>query len=192
MSFNQFSTIGWRMFKQWILLITVFISCSALAQADIRSCSESQSVPVDFTGGTEPDTLTVSVSGTPCSEAAFLLRVTKADGEEVYRYTGSFIEHMPYMIYEPELNQLVALFVQRVVQDAIVRNTNDLPPYKGVYSYYESTNDFVLIDTSEYEHLRQERKPILWHATGDSSWVHVVYEPSEHEAKVVMRGGVFH
>lgn len=164
----------------------------ATAQAaDPQPCHVKKSMQVDFTDAKENDTLSVEVKGSPCSLASLTILLERADGSEVYRYEGNFIEHMPYLIYEPELNTLVDFFAEKVLSGAIQRHTNDLPVYTGVDDFYENTNDFVIIDIKDYEGLRARNLPLLWHATGESTWVHVVYDPGVHLSQVIMRGGVF-
>ncbi|MGH1372274.1 MAG: hypothetical protein ACRBBW_09585 [Cellvibrionaceae bacterium] len=175
-----------------VALMLALVSSYSHAQViDPEPCHVERAQAVNFTGDDGGDLITVKVSGNPCSQAIVSIVLSRADGEEVYRYEGNFIEHMPYIIYEPELNSLVEFFVSKVIDGAILRQTGDLPPYTGVDSFYESTNDFVVIDIEEYEKLRQGGLPLLWHATGESTWVHVVYNPSTQLSQVIMRGGVF-
>ncbi len=182
-----------RVFRYFsgVLLLASFSSICSAEAIDPEPCDVEKSQAVNFTGSDKGDLLTVRVSGDPCSQAIVSIVLSRSGGEEVYRYEGSFIEHMPYIIYEPELNNLVEFFVSKVIDGAILRQTGDLPPYTGVDSFYEATNDFVVIDIEEYEKLRSGGLPLLWHATGESTWVHVVYNPSTQLSQVIMRGGVF-
>ncbi len=174
-----------------VLVLALFSSSSHAQAIDPEPCHVEKSQEVNFTGSDQGDVITVKVSGNPCSQAIVSIVLSSADGQEVYRYEGNFIEHMPYIIYEPELNSLVEFFVSKVIEGAILRKTADLPAYTGVDSFYEATNDFVVIDIEEYEKLRLGGFPLLWHATGESTWVHVVYNPSTQLSQVIMRGGVF-
>ncbi len=174
-----------------VLVLALFSSSSHAQVIDPEPCHVEKSQAVSFTGSDQGDVITVKVSGNPCSQAIVSIVLSSPDGQEVYRYEGNFIEHMPYIIYEPELNSLVEFFVSKVIDGAILRKTGDLPAYTGVDSFYEATNDFVVIDIEEYEKLRLGGFPLLWHATGESTWVHVVYNPSTQLSQVIMRGGVF-
>lgn len=175
-----------------LALNSFFWAVSVSAQGlDPQPCHSEKSLPVKFTGSDKEDRIYVSVSGTPCSQALVTIVLSESDGREVYRYEGNFIEHMPYLIYEPELNKLVDFFVNKVINEAVQRFTSDLPAYTGIDSFYEATNDFVVVPINEYEQLRQQKMPLLWHATGESTWVHVVYNPNTRISRVIMRGGVF-
>lgn len=174
-----------------VLILSLVSSFSAGQPLDPAPCHVEKSQTVNFTDADAADVLSVSVNGNPCSQAKVAIVLRSAGGQEVYRYEGNFIEHMPYLIYEPELNKLVDFFVSKVIEGAILRQANDLPPYTGVDSYYEATNDFVVISIAEYEKLRLTTMPLLWHATGESTWVHVVYNPDTQLSQVIMRGGVF-
>lgn len=171
---------------------SLFGNANVSAEAlDPQPCHSEKSQSVSFTGAENADRIYVRVSGSPCSQAIVTIILSDTSGREVYRYDGNFIEHMPYLIYEPELNKLVDFFVNKVIAGAVQRFTNDLPAYTGVDSFYESTNDFVVVPINEYEQLRQQKMPLLWHATGESTWVHVVYNPDTQISRVIMRGGVF-
>lgn len=181
----------WLTILLGIVLLASISSLSHGQAIDPEPCHVEKSQGVNFTGSDVGDVITVKVSGNPCSQAIVSIVLYSPEGDEIYRYEGNFIEHMPYIIYEPELNSLVEFFVSKVIDGAIMRETRDLPPYTGVDSFYEATNDFVVIDIDEYEKLRLGALPLLWHATGESTWVHVVYNPSTQLSQVIMRGGVF-
>lgn len=164
---------------------------AAMAQEAPQPCDSSNQRKIWFSNTDTKDILTVSVKGNPCSDAKVVIRVSDADGKELYNYSGAFILHMPYIIYEPELNKLVEFFVNKVSKEAARRSTGDLPPYSNVEAFYDATNDFVVVPLENYRSLRQQDVPILWHATGDSTWVHVVFNPEVNHSQVIMRGGVF-
>lgn len=157
------------------------------------ACDQTKSVPVQYSGGEREDTLTVSVAGDPCSKATVRITVDRADGVRIYNYHGSFVEHMPFLITEPNLSHLVVFFLDKVLNVAMRQTTADLHEYSGVESFYESTNNFVVVPLNEYQALRNSEKaqPLLWHATGDASWMHAVYDPKTQSSRVIMRGGVF-
>lgn len=161
------------------------------AEAEPASCAVRQSLPVNFTDAEVLDTLTLEVSAGPCAAALASVSVTRADGFPVYRYETSLIRIMPQLIYEPELAQLMSSYVERALHRALLRSTKDLPEYTEVAHYYESTGDFVVIDQPRYEELRQQNVPILWHKTGESTWVHVIYDPLTLSSQVIMEGKTF-
>ncbi len=177
-----------RVLITWFLLL---IASVAKAQEAPQPCDSSEERKIWFSNTDTKDTLTVSVKGDPCSDAKVVIKINDADGKELYNYSGAFILHMPYIIYEPELNKLVAFFVSKVSKEAAKRSTGDLPPYSNVEAFYDATNDFVVVPLEDYRSLRQQDVPILWHATGDSTWVHVVFNPKINHSQVIMRGGVF-
>lgn len=158
-----------------------------------EACDHTKSMEVHYSGAPQADTLTVAVVGDPCSKAEVSITVDRADGERVYNYQGSFIEHMPFLIYEPELSHLVGFFLDKVLNVAMTQTTADLHAYSDVESFYEATNNFVVVPLDEYQALRDsdETQPLLWHATGDASWVHTVYDSETQSSRVIMRGGVF-
>lgn len=171
-------------------------ACLVLLSVSVISapaCDQAKSVPVHYSGGEQADTLTVSVAGDPCSKAVVKITVERADGARIYNYQGSFIEHMPFLIYEPELSHLVGFFLDKVLNVAMRQTTADLHEYSGVESFYESTNNFVVVPLNDYEALRESGnvQPLLWHATGDASWMHAVYDADSQSSRVIMRGGVF-
>ncbi|MBU3068879.1 hypothetical protein KOI40_03550 [Aestuariicella sp. G3-2] len=155
----------------------------------LEPCKIQKSQQVDFTDAKVPDTLTISVTGGPCSEAGVVLSVTQADGREVYRYTGALIDHLPELIYEPQLAKLMSYYVNKALHSAFLRSTRDLPTYAEVSQYCEMTGDFVVVGEKHFDELRQEDLPILWHKTGHSTWVHVVFDPVTGVSEVIMRGG---
>jgi len=176
--------------------VTFIGSCFLLLSVtaiSAEACHQTKSAPVHYSGGERADTLTVSVAGDPCSQATVHITVDRADGARVYNYQGSFIEHMPFLIYEPELSHLVGFFLDKVLNVAMTQTTADLHEYSGVESFYEATNNFVVVPLAEYQELRGSAKvqPLLWHATGDASWMHAIYDAETQSSRVIMRGGVF-
>lgn len=167
------------------------LSSAAWAQTAAEPCEGQKERAIPFSNMEANDTLLVSVKGNPCSAAEVIIKVTNAAHETLYSYTGAFIEHMPFIIYEPELNTLVDIFIDRVITEATRRFTRDLPPYTNRDTYYEENNDFMLIPISQYNALRQHNQPILWHTTGDTTWVSIIYDTNTNTSKVIMRGGIF-
>lgn len=160
-------------------------------QEQPQPCNVSQSAKIWFSNQDAQDTLSVSVIGKPCSRAVVSIAVRNSKGKLLYDYSGDFITHMPYLIYEPELNELVGFFVKKVIEEATNLTTADLSAYTDPEKFYDATNDFVVIPTEQYELMRKQTLPILWHATGDATWVHVVFDPQRQQSRVLMRGGVF-
>lgn len=156
-----------------------------------QACDVTRSAQVAFTGQKATDTLTVRVAGDPCRDAAVVLRINDKDGREVYLYEGVLLEHLPFIIHEPELEPLVGFFAEKVIRDGFIRRTNDLPPWAPVEQYYDSTNDIIVVSEQVYNGLRGMKKPIFWHAAGDATWVHVVYDGRSQYGRIIMRGGVF-
>jgi hypothetical protein len=170
-----------------VFLFLEFFCGSIMAEP----CSAESSDLTTFSSLQATDTLRVVVDGEHCAEAKVVITVSSAEGELLYHYDGKFIDHMPYMIMEPELNKLVNFFTEKVVNGAVIRTTKDLPEYSNEDDYYESTNDIVEIPIAQYNELRSLDLPILWHITGESTWVHLIYDADTAYAKVIMRGGVF-
>lgn len=174
-----------------LALLCMTAAAAAQAQAATEPCAGHSEQMIRFRSMVPEDILKVDVSGAPCSKAVVSITVSAADGRELYTYRGALIEHMPFLIYEPELNTLVSFYVTRVLTEAARRFTADLPPYTNLDDYYAATNDFVVIPIPEYNLLRTHNQPLLWHTTGDASWVNVIYDPATQSGKVVLRGGVF-
>ncbi len=157
-----------------------------------NDCNLSQQRDIAFTAPDAKDQLSVNIYGDSCNYAEVDIIITSAKNQIVYEYTGKLIELLPYKVYEPELNNLVSLFVDKMLAVANSRSTRFLPSYTNSEDYYDTTNDFVVIPAAEYETLRHQDVPIIWHPTGDSSWVHLVYDAKLQTSRVIMRGGVFH
>jgi hypothetical protein len=172
------------------------LTCQANDNAELNQntagpCEYESQRSVSFVSADSKDVLRVKVAGTPCSEAILTIKIENAQTEVIYEYENDFITHMPFLIYEPELNGLVEYFVDKVLQGAITRTTQSLPEYSNVDDYYELTNDFVIVPIAEYDDWRDRHQPILWHVTGDSSWVHWIFDEKENNSKLLLRGGVF-
>ena len=179
-----------RMGERWAGCLLVLL-LAVPAWGESSHCDVTRSENVAFTGDQAVDTLTVHVAGNPCRDATVRLRITNKDGLEVYLYEGLLLEHLPFVVYEPELQPLVTYFAEKVIRDGFIRRTNDLPPWAPVEQYYDSTNDIIVVPESLYNSLRGVKKPIFWHAAGDATWVHVVYDSRTQYGRIIMRGGVF-
>lgn len=173
------------------LVVAQLVVAQTSAETAPGSCAVHKTLAVDFTDAQASDVLTIEVSGGPCVEALASVSVTRADGLQVYRYQTRLLDIMPQLIYEPELAQLMSSYVERALHRALLHTTRDLPEYEEVTHYYESTGDFVVIDEVRYEQLRQQNVPILWHKTGEATWVHVIYDPLTLSSQVIMEGKTF-
>ncbi|UTA48536.1 hypothetical protein L1F30_03075 [Simiduia sp. 21SJ11W-1] len=179
-----------RGYLRYLWLLACLVSAPLLAQSP-TACDVTRTAKVAFTGQQATDTLTVTVAGDPCREATVVLRINNKDGREVYLYEGLLLEHLPFVVHEPELEPLVGFFAEKVIRDGFIRRTNDLPPWAPVEQYYDSTNDIIVVSEQVYNGLRGMKKPIFWHAAGDATWVHVVYDGRSQYGRIIMRGGVF-
>lgn len=160
------------------------------AAAD-TSCNVERSAEVGFQSAQAKDRLTVLVAGEPCSEAQLTIRIADKSGRELYLYEGQLLDHLPFVVYEPDLQPLVTYFAEKVIRDGFIRTTRDLPEWEPVESYYEKTNDIIIVPKRHYLALRKTPRPIFWHAAGDATWVHVVYNPNQRYGQIILRGGVF-
>lgn len=185
-------SVFWKICCFCVPIISLGFTTSVMAQVNPQPCDSSKERKVWFSNKDNKDILAVKVKGNPCSDAKVDISITSPEGKTLYQYSGDFILHMPYIIYEPELNKLVDFFVNKVVSEAVRRSTGDLPAYTNVEEFYDATNDFVVVPIEKYRSIRQRNIPILWHATGDSTWVHVVFDKQQSQGQVIMRGGVFH
>ncbi|GAA5315111.1 MAG: hypothetical protein AseanaTS_03150 [Candidatus Pelagadaptatus aseana] len=175
-----------------VALVIIGFVFAAHSVAEPEPCDVAASKTVAYVSKDSRDTLSVQVSGAPCSQALVSIKVTSEQGAEIYAYQGEFIKHMLYLIREPELNHLVQFFVDKVIGSAVTRTTDSLPEYTGIDAYYEANNDYLLITVEDYNQLRQESRPILWHITSESTWLHSVYDPQSKASVQIMRGGVFY
>ncbi|MDN3637323.1 hypothetical protein QWY82_00755 [Simiduia curdlanivorans] len=177
----------------WVKLTLIWLVAMAplaLAQHP-TGCDVKREAPVAFVSQEVQDKLTVSVVGNPCSEATVTLRIKDKHDREVYLYEGILIDHLPFIIYEPDLQPLVTFFVEKVIRDGFIRTTADLPAWEPVEDYYDATNDIIIVPEAEYAALIRAKKPIFWHAAGDATWAHVVYDSATGYGRIIMRGGVF-
>ena len=182
------------LFANVIACIIIVSTWSSIVsgQGDSPPCKATTQKSIFFSNSQHKDELHVSVEGQECNLAIVAISVIAPTGEVLYHYQGDFIDHMPFMIYAPELNKLVQLFVNKVAEEAANRLTSDLPAYTNTEDFYDANNDFVIVPIPQYEALREEPRPLLWHATGNSSWQHVIYNRELHASQVIMRGGIFH
>ena len=178
------------MWAKWAMISLLAMPPFALAQQPM-ACDVTREAKVAFVGASAEDTLTIRVVGNPCSTASLTLTIRDKQGREVYLYEGVLLDHLPFIIYEPDLQPLVTFFAEKVIRDGFIRTTADLPEWQPVETYYESTNDIIIIPEHDYAALRQLHKPIFWHAAGDATWVHVVYDSDTEYGRIIMRGGVF-
>ncbi|BFM18356.1 hypothetical protein R50073_45390 [Maricurvus nonylphenolicus] len=190
---NPLRLIDFRRFTACTFAYTsALLLMFGMQTASASECDLTQERNIAFSAPEAKDTLRVHIYGDSCSESEVDIVVINAKQQLLYQYTGKLAKLMPYKLHEPELSQVVVAFAEQLLNVANSRSTKFLPRYTNVDDFYEATNDFVVISTAEYEALRQQDKPIIWHATGDSSWVHLVYDPKRQASRVIMRGGVFH
>lgn len=174
------------------IILCLIASLASNAQgASPSPCELSRQHPIAFTSTNPTDTLQVRIHGDSCNTAEVSIIILDEQQQSVYNYTDQLVNLLPYPIYDPELRPLLNSFAEKLLSEAVNRTTRLLPSYTDTYNYYEATNDFVVIPTQEYEALRQQDVPIIWHVTGNASWVHLVYDNNQHASRVIMRGGVF-
>lgn len=169
-------------------LFAGLLSCT-WASAD--TCNYSRQTPIAFTDNKVDDQLRISVSGSNCDDAELSIQLITDTGVMAYDYSGRLVEHMPFGLSGQGLAVVVPTYINALLTEASQRNTRDLPAYTDTEQFYAATNDFVTIDAAAYDELRQQQRAVLWHTTGDASWVHLVYDGTSGKSKVIMRGGVF-
>lgn len=154
-------------------------------------CAVERTAWVAFQSAQARDQLLVRVEGDPCHQAQLTIAIKADDGRELYLYEGELLDHLPFVVYEPDLQPLVTYFAEKIIRDGFIRTTRDLPPWEPVEIYYEHTNDIIIIPEQDYVRLRANPQPIFWHAAGDATWVHVIYNPVAAYGQIILRGGVF-
>ena len=170
-----------------ILLLCSFTSHFTVASA----CHYHQESPIAFTAQDHKDTLHISVDGDDCDHAELTLQVITASHQIVYDFHLPLQEMLPMALSGSTLEAFIPTYINRLLKESTSRSSQDLIPYTDPVDFYQNTNDFVTIDPQAYDVLRHLNQAVIWHTTGDSSWVHVVYDGKEDKSMVIMRGGIF-
>lgn len=154
-------------------------------------CDYAQQTAIAYTSEAATDQLIVRVSGDTCELADIEILVANQQNTVLYQYSSSLREQLPFALEGEELVAFVPVYVERLLSESSRRSTQDLLPYSNPEDFYAASNDFVVIDPGSYEALRHQQRNVVWHTTGDSSWVNLVYDGTSGKSRVIMRGGVF-
>jgi hypothetical protein len=92
---------------------------------------------------------------------------------------------------DPRLPTDAERFVENTVEEGIIGNSSDLPPWEGSGDEFCEKNSTTLaISPERYEALRKQRLPVLYHQTYYEGGVHLLYDPSQKAVVIVLEGGL--
>lgn len=149
-------------------------------------CHVHRSREIGFRERDSKDVLEISIGTGPCYAATLAIVIRTEFGELLYSYVAPWKRHRAVNWQDPDLPDVAREFVEDSLVDA-ADNTASLPPYGDIET--EMFNPSVGIAESDYEALRSEGRPMLFHLTGYEVWQYVVYDPREKAAKVIVVDG---
>lgn len=161
-----------------------------LAHGDDGPCEIKRQRDISFSSEKFSDLMTVTIAGKRCSKADLRITVRRNDGKRLYRFKGELLDLFPYLSAEPNLGDVVAVYAEKILNHAILRHTSDLPDFAPAQQYYEENNETIEVSRDYYDALRRQRLPILWHITGEASWINVVYDRKRKKVVTILSGGV--
>jgi len=173
-----------------VALLLAGASTAASAGSDpAPECHVHRSKEVSFRERGSKDVLEISIGTGPCYAATLTIVVRTEYGDILYSYVAKFKQHTARHWQAPTLPDNAREFVEKSLSRAI-GTTASLPPYANADDYYEANSGRVQISESEYEQLRAEDRPVLFHMTAYETWQYVVYDPCTTKSRVVAVSGV--
>jgi hypothetical protein len=110
------------------LLIAVAIAAPIAAENVYPECPLRRSAEVSFRTPGSHDVLEISIGAGPCYKATLTLVIREGRGGEIlYSYVQRFKQHTVVGWDEPDLNEVAAEVVDRMISEPM-RSTSSLPP----------------------------------------------------------------
>lgn len=173
-----------------LALLLAGASTAALAESDAApECHLHRSEEVNFRESGSKDVLEISIGTGPCYAATLTIIIRTEYGDILYSYVAKFKRHTARNWEAPNLPERAREFVEKSLSRAI-GTTASLPPYANADDYYEANSGTVQVSEPEYEQLRAEGRPMLFHLTHYEMWQYVVYDSRSKISRVVVRGGL--
>ncbi len=171
-----------------LLLAGAFTAASA-GSDPAPECHLHRSKEVSFRERGSKDVLEISIGTGPCYAATLTIVVRTGYGDVLYSYVAKFKQHTARHWQAPTLPDNAREFVEASLSNAM-RTTASLPPYVGDNGVADAVESQVDTTEGEYQQLRAEDRPVLFHMTAYETWQYVVYDPRTRKSKVVAVGGV--
>jgi len=175
-----------------ILILFGLFPVSIVAAGDILpSCKFERSAKVHFSGPQSLDTLRVSVIGSPCWEGMASISITSSTGDVLYRRDQRFKPLNSAQWDDPGQPDLARQFVDETIETGLREDSSQLPPWEGDgNAFYETNSTTLTIDPERYEALRKMKLPVFYHKTYYEGGIHLVYDPTQRAATIVLEGGL--
>ena len=146
---------------------------------------------VSFSSPERSDVLRVAVHGNPCWEGMATITITRKNGEVLYRRDQRFKPLTAAQWDDPSLQKDAERFVTYTVEEGLVRNSSELPPWEGnADEFYEKNSTSLAISPERYESLRKLKLPVFSHLTYYEGGVDLVYDPMQKVVVIVLEGGL--
>lgn len=171
-----------------LALLPVFVGAATPA---LPPCSVARTAQIHFSNTSSPDTLHVSVKGAPCWEGMASISITNKEGEVLYRRDQRFKSLNEVQWDDPEQSVLAQQFVDYTIEQGMVGNSSQLPPWEGsAEDFYEKNSTSPTVDPARYEDLRKLKLPVFYHRTYYEGGLHLVYDPKQRSALIILEGGL--
>jgi hypothetical protein len=173
-----------------LALLLAGTSSAASAGSDpAPECHLHRSNEVSFRDRGSKDVLEITIGTGPCYAATLTIVIRTDYGDVLYSYVAKFKQHTARHWESPTLPDDAREFVETSLSDAM-RTTASLPPYGGEEGFFDAVEYQVDITEGDYQRLRAEDRPVLFHMTGYETWQYVVYDPRTRKSRIVAGGGV--
>jgi hypothetical protein len=119
------------------------------------------------------------------------ISITNKKGEILYRRDQRFKSLNAAQWDDPKQPELAKEFVDYTIEKGMVGDSSKLPPWEGNGNdFYEKNSTSPTIDTVRYEALRKRKLPVFYHQTYYEGGVHLVYDPKQKVAVIILEGGL--
>lgn len=174
-----------------VAVAALMIAGGAVGMSDAgeatSECHMHRAKDVSFRERDSKDVLEMSIGTGPCYAATLTIVVRTELGEVLYCYVEKWKQHTAVNWQDPDLPDVAREFVEDSLSDAM-DSAGSLPPYASIET--KMFNATIEITESEYERLRSEDQPVLFHLTGYEVWQYVAYDPPARASKVIIVDGL--
>ena len=165
-----------------VLVFTYAIG--AMAEVASESCDFQESASISFTSPNAKDRIEVHAFGKPCGAGSLDLAVFDPKGREIYRFRAPLTQ---LLLAHNQSAHWTELLVKEMAHASIVPWTK-IPDIDNLTVDDVAGNVEFAVAPSVYRRFREQRLPVLQHATYHEGWQAVVFDGKQ--SVVIVRAGL--
>jgi hypothetical protein len=171
-------------------VVALLVLGASLAYGDdYPSCEVTKESQISFSSQRATDSLSITISGSPCYEGSLDISIASNDGHLLYHYEAPFSKHLIASWEDPALlADDIERFTKRVLGQDSIGSTSDLPNWLPEADYYEDNYQILQISREDYEELRLKDWITFTHPIHYEGHRVIAFDPEYRRSIIVSEG----